>query len=193
MPRPTFRSLVALALAFATAFAVAAQELDVPVETQVPILLNVLGFDRKVTERAGEPLRIGVLYQPRVRSSRAVADAFREAAAKSGIRAVAGRALQFVLIEFDDEKDLSRALGSAQIDAVYVTPLRAVRIAAVTAITRQRRITTLTGVPGYVVDGLTVGLGVRGQKPEILVNLGAHKAEGADFSAQLLKVARIIR
>jgi hypothetical protein len=187
------RRLAVLALVFATALAVAAQELDVPVETQVPILLKVLGFDRKVTERAGEPLRIGLLYQPRVRSSRAVAEAFREAAAKSGIRAVAGRALQFVSIEIDDESDLARSLGSAQVDAVYVTPLRAVRIEAVTEITRQRHITTLTGVPHYVVDGLTVGLGVRGQKPEILVNLQSHKAEGAEFSAQLLKMARIVR
>lgn len=186
------RRAVALVLLFVTALA-GAEDLDVPMETQVPILLKVLGFDRKVTDRPGEPLRIGVLYQPRVRSSRAVADAFRDAASRSGIRAVADRALQFVAIEFEGEGDLARTLGSAQVDAVYVAPLRAVRIAAVTDITRRRHITTLTGVPGYVVDGLAVGLGVRGQKPEILVNLASHKAEGAQFSAQLLKMARIVQ
>jgi hypothetical protein len=33
---------------------------------------------------------------------------------------------------------------------------------------------------------------VRGQKPLILVNLTAARAEGADISSQLLSIARVI-
>jgi hypothetical protein len=185
------RRLTAFAFLLLAATA-AAQEIEVPVETQVPILLKVLGFDRKVANHAGEPLRIGILYQPKVHTSRAVYDAFREAAEKSGIKSVAERVIAFVPIEIDDEQQVARKLAGAAIDALYVTPLRAVRIAAIVEITRQRHITTLTGVPEYVVDGVTVGLGIRGARPEIVVNLASLKLERAEFSAQLLKIVRIV-
>ena len=41
-------------------------------------------------------------------------------------------------------------------------------------------------------NGLAVGVGLRGKKPEILINLEAARAEGADFNAQLLRLARIV-
>lgn len=185
------RALIPL-LAVLLSLPAAAQEIEVPVETQVPILLKVLGFDRNVAQAAG-PLRIGILHQPRVRSSRAVFEAFVAAVRKSGIRSVADRPLLLVPVEIDSEADLPGQLVSAGVEAVYVAPLRAVRISAVTEVTREHHITTLTGVPDYVIDGLTVGLNIRGQKPEILVNLVSQRAERADFSAQLLKMVRIIQ
>jgi hypothetical protein len=51
---------------------------------------------------------------------------------------------------------------------------------------------TLTGVAEYVRAGIAVGIGVRDDRPEILVNLAAARAAGADFSAQLLLLARVI-
>lgn len=170
-----------------------AQDILVPLDVQATLFLKILSFDRKVQSQSSQPMRIGVLYQPRVRTSRDVFEGFQRAVTKSGMKTVAGRSLTLVPIDIDGEADIAGQLGREPLDALYVTPLRAVSITAITDVTRHRGITTLTGVPEYVTAGLAIGLDVRGQKPEIMVNLLAQKAEGADFSAQLLKMARVIQ
>jgi hypothetical protein len=47
-------------------------------------------------------------------------------------------------------------------------------------------------VPDYVGAGCAVGIGTEGEKPLIIINLPAAKAEGADFSSQLLQLAKVI-
>lgn len=39
----------------------------------------------------------------------------------------------------------------------------------------------------------SVGIDLTGDRPDIVINLPAAKAEGADFDAQLLKLARVIQ
>jgi hypothetical protein len=74
-----------------------------------------------------------------------------------------------------------------------VTPLRAADLRLLMAAARTSRITTVTGVPEYVETGLAIGIGVKGERPEIVINLTASRAEGADLDAQLLKLARIVK
>lgn len=52
---------------------------------------------------------------------------------------------------------------------------------------------TIAGEAGLVEQGkASVGLGARGEKAEIVVNLDRVAQEGHDFSAQLLKFARLV-
>ena len=51
-----------------------AQEIAVPVAVQIPILVKVLNFDRKLPERTGGRLVVGVLYQSGFRASANIAD-----------------------------------------------------------------------------------------------------------------------
>jgi hypothetical protein len=71
--------------------------------------------------------------------------------------------------------------------------LRAFDLRIVTSISRQAGVRTVTGVPRYVEGGLGIGIDLKGERPEIVVNLAASRAEGADLDAQLLKLARIVR
>jgi hypothetical protein len=50
----------------------------------------------------------------------------------------------------------------------------------------------VTGVPEYVERGLAIGVGVKGERPEIVINLDASRAEGAELNAQVLRIARIV-
>ena len=59
-------------------------------------------------------------------------------------------------------------------------------------ISRREKIITLTGVPEYVNMGLAVGIDIRENRPQIVINMSAAKAEGADFSSQLLKLSKIV-
>jgi hypothetical protein len=170
----------------------AAQDVAVPVEVQVPLFLKILTFDRNLLRQRHGELVVGILYQSRYRTSADVADAVRHAVEGSAERPAGVARLRAVELDLDRIPDLEQALRQDSVSVLYVSPLRAVELDRVTTVTRPGRITSLTAVPSYVEDGVAVGLDLQGDRPRIVVNLGAAKAEGADFGAQLLKLARVV-
>ena len=161
------------------------QEMAVPVDLQFSLFYRILTYDRTLERRAADGLVIGVVFQRRFRES-ALA---RDLAIRQLPPDAAGFRVRFVSIDLDDV-DLASAAVEGGCDVLYVTPLRAVSLRTVTSVSRARGLLTLTGVAAYVEQGLAVGIGLRGDRPEILVNVAASRAEGADFSAQLLGLAR---
>jgi hypothetical protein len=170
----------------------AAQEAPVPVAVQIPILVKILNFDRNLPERADGPLVVGVLFQSRYRTSANVADEVCRALHALPAGALGEMELSCVAIDLDATSALDSALKRKRVQVLYVSPLRAVLLGDVTAVSRAAGITTLTGVPRYVETGLAIGLDMKGERPEIVINLAASRAEGADFTAHLLKLARVV-
>jgi len=71
--------------------------------------------------------------------------------------------------------------------------MRGADIEQIVRIARARRIRTMAGLTDYLVIGLSVGIGVRNDRPRIMINLDAAKAEGAAYQAQLLQMAELVR
>ena len=182
-PRGLALALLSLALA-GTASPAAAQEVAVPVEIQVPLLLKILTFDRRLAD-AAEPLVVGVVFQRRNRASAAIGEEVR------GLLATAARPIRVVVIDLDETRDLRGMLLRENVRVVYIAPLQAVSVSTVAEATRGERVVSVTGVPRYVEQGLAVGIDLRDSRPRIVINLAASRAEGADFSAELLKLARL--
>jgi hypothetical protein len=173
----------------------AAQELAVPVAVQIPILAKILNFDRRLPERAGGRLVIGVLYQSRYRASATVAaDVCQvlEQLPASALGALESMQRSCVAIDLDATAALDSALKRKGVRVLYVSPLRAVHLQDVAAVSRAAQITTVTGVPRYVETGLAIGVDMKGERPEIVINLAASRAEGADLTAHLLNLARVV-
>ena len=78
------------------------------------------------------------------------------------------------------------------ISALYLAPGSAKALPAVLKVSEDLDLTTLTGVPDYVRRGVAVGIGVEQDKPQILINLAAARAEGSDFDASLLRIATVL-
>jgi hypothetical protein len=175
----------------ATASSAAAQDMSVPIEVQVPLLLKILTFDRTLAANAHDSLVVGVVFQSHYRTSAGVADEVCRILAAAARNPNAARALRVVTIDLDESGYLGATLLREGVQALYVTPLRAVATSAVTAATRERQVLSLTGVARYVEEGLAVGLDANGGRPQIVINLAASKAEGAAFAGQLLKLARL--
>jgi hypothetical protein len=169
-----------------------AQEVAVPVAVQVPILVKILNFDRNLAERAGGRLVVGVLFQSRYRTSANVAKEVCRALQGLPAGVLSTIELSCVAIDLDATSALDSALRLNRVQVLYVSPLRAVSLGDVSAVSRAARITTLTGVPRYVEIGLAIGLDMKGERPEIVINLAASRAEGADLTAHLLKLARVV-
>lgn len=181
------RAMLGFLLLLAAPSAVRAQDVAVPVEIQVPLFIKILAFDRNLGSRPPGPLVVGVLYQGNFRASADIA-----AQVKRALRDTR-EDLKVISIDLDQTPDLIVALSRQTIHVLYVSPLRAFDLKTVTAISRQSGVRTVTGVPRYVEDGLGIGIDLKGERPEIVVNLLASRAEGADLDAQLLKLARIVR
>jgi hypothetical protein len=171
--------------------AIVAQDMDVPMAVQIPVMLKVLSFDRQLRARAGNEMVIGVVYQSGNRASTlAREDAVRLLSAARD--ETIGLPIRVIVIDLDRD-DLAEILKQRSFTALYIAPLRATNIGALAAVFQQAGARTMTGVVRYVDLGLAIGVGQQGGRPKIFMNLQSSRLEGADFPAELLKLAQIVR
>ncbi len=168
------------------------QDMTVPVDLQVTLISKILAFDRQLEERAGDEIVVGIVYQRLHRPSLNAMDAAMEAFEAGIADPKPGCRLRFLPIEISDELVLSAAIKEHAVDILYITPLRAVRVADLLKATEDESILTFTGVERHVREGVAVAIVSRGGRPSILLNLSAAKAQGADFSSHFLALAQII-
>jgi hypothetical protein len=176
--------LVALALVI-SAVRLGAQTMDVPVAMQVPLFVKVLSFDRNSRPQASDTLLVGIAYQGGNRASVSARDEVARALQQIG------QSARMVSIDLDRET-LADALRRERLHMLYVAPLRAIDITDVAQATRSAAVTSVTGVARYVTQGVSVGVRLQGDRPKLLVNLEAARAEGADFSSELLRLVQVI-
>jgi len=168
-----------------------AQEMPVPVDLQLSLFLKIVTFNRSLKPQPDGKLRLGVVYQGLFRASLLTREQIeagcRDLADKDG----AGLLIEVVPLDIHGRK-IEEVLVAGQVDLLYIAPLRAYDIGEICRLTRRMRILSLTGVPEYSSLGVAVAIGKRKDMPQIIINLPAARAEGADFSSQLLKLARIV-
>ncbi len=189
---PILRLVLTIILTFSGIARFHAQEMVVPIKLQLALFFKILPFDRNLKDRVGDEIVIAVFYQNKIGMSYDAKEELLKMVKESSVKKIEGIPLRFVSIDIE-ETDLKEAITRDNVDILYITPLRAVEIEKIANLSRAKKITTLTGVPDYVESGLAVGVGIKGEKPQIIINLKAAKAEGADFSANLLKLCRVIK
>lgn len=186
--------LIALPLLFlgllGTAFG---QKVPVPVKQQYSLLTKILTFDRTLKERASDSIVIAILYQVQYDASRQVKTSFVEAIESSPVERVRGLPINFISFDVSYGLPSAEELVDRDVTVLYVAPLRGVKLSEITELARASQATTVTGVADYVDAGLAFGILTDGAKPIIHVNLTAAKEEGANFSSQLLKLAKVTR
>ena len=168
-----------------------AQEMPVPVDLQLNLLLKIISFDRNLSSRNGDSLRVEVVYQEPFRNSLIVREQIESVFKKLSAPQVKGLPLALTMIDIYREK-LDEAVVSKKVDILYISPLRAYDINSISGLCRSLGIVSVTGVPEYCGQGLAVGISQNRDRPEILINIRAAREEGANFSSQLLKLARVM-
>jgi hypothetical protein len=156
----------------------------IPAGVQMLLFSKIWMFDRSIAED-GEIVMV-VLYQSTFRASAEAKDQVIEAVRTQGLK------VRCIPVALDDVAHISRELQQVKADVFYVTEMRGIDILDVVGVSRARHIKTITVVGRYLETGVAIGLRVRSDKPVIVVNLKAARAEGSDLTGQLLKVATII-
>jgi len=168
-----------------------AQEIAVPIEVQYPLFLKILTFDRNFKNRVGDEIKLGIVFQSKFRGSNSIKDRFVQVMNEYLIKSVEGIQINQILIDIN-KVNLEGFIARNEVDILYITPVRAFGINQITRVSRKENVLTITGIPDYVESGIAVGIGMKGNKPRIIINLPASKNEGCDFSSQLLKLAKVI-
>jgi YfiR/HmsC-like len=164
--------------------------MDVPVAVHLPVLLKVLSFDRQLRTRAPHEVVVGVVYQSGSRASVVAKDEAMQAF-KAASTLVQDLPMRAIVIDLD-HGTLADALEGRKLTHLYLTPLRATDVHALALLSREAHVITMTGVARYLDDGIGLGVGLRGGRLRILVNLDACRIAGADLSAEVLKLAELV-
>jgi hypothetical protein len=175
-------ALLILLLASSSASAL---EPAVPPDVQAAIIAKLWQLDRNFPRHV--PMTLGVLYQAKYRASFVAAHDLCDAFARAKLP------VQCILIDISVGPALADQLSQRSVNAIYIAPLRAIDVGMLVLISRAKRIRTVTSVDEYVISGVAVGLALSGDHVQIVINLPAARSEGAGFSSQLLKMARVIQ
>jgi hypothetical protein len=159
------------------------------VAVQVPLFLKVISFDRQLRARGQTEYVVAIAYQS---GNRASVDARDEVARaiKAEHPTVLGLPVRVVMVDLDHES-VSECLKAHGASLLYIAPLRAVDVGAIASTASAAGVTTVTGVPQYVSQGVAVGVRLQRERPRILINLQGARSQGADFAAELLKLADV--
>jgi hypothetical protein len=165
----------------------------VPMELQVPLILKILIFDRNFGEREQTAVNIGIVYAPADAASLRARDELVRALDRVSDKTVRGRPIRYTPLEFTSYADVEAAVLARRISVLYIAPGNGGNLVQLLRLSERNQIMTVTGVPEYVARGAAVGIGLRQDKPEILINLASARSAGGEFDASLLRAARVIR
>jgi hypothetical protein len=173
---------------------VVAEEMPVPAKLQVPLILKILTFDRNFEQRVGPALRIGIIYTSQDPASHRAKEEIARTLDYYTTKTIKKLPITYISLEYQTEQAVQEAVKTEHINVLYVVPGNADHLQKLLNISQANRITTVTGVPTYVKEGVAVGIGVeKNQKPRILINLRSSKSEGSAFDANLLRLATVVQ
>lgn len=184
--------LLAALLIIQPAGTASAEEMEVPIDIQIPLFLKILPYDRNLKKRVGDEIVLGIVFQEKFRKSLNVKTQLENFLEKSNEKKIDDVPFRYVLINLSRLSEFKPILAREKVDIVYITPLRAIAVETLVSHCRSMGITSLTGVPAYCELGIAVSIGSKGGTPLIIINLPGARSEGADFSSRLLKLAKVI-
>ena len=175
-------ALAALLLTLSTASAAE----QVPAPLQVAILVKILVYDRTIATRSRDGLRVGVVFDPDRESSTRARDeftkAFNETPRKVGDKIV----IELVAVSQD-----KLAAEAGKLDILYVAD--GADVTKVVELAKKHRLITFASDRAAVEEGVVLGLVPRGDKPKLLINVGASVSSGMELDPSVLRLAELVR
>ncbi len=164
---------------------------EVPLKIQVTLFMKILKYERNLTSSDLTEAKIGVLYSSQNRESIDIKDDF--IAEFKELKSTKVNEITIQTEALNGLNSLNQAIADESIKILYITPGFKGNIAAIIAKTQANGILTFSGDKDYVEEGVSVGIGLQDRKPKIFINLESSRQEGADFAANLLKLAEVIQ
>jgi len=195
--KPVFPCAVAVAVAMSAILGLPGNQRalaeEVPASRQVLIVMRALAYDGNLKARSGETINIAVIHKKGSSASEQAANAITRAFGPLQSTLVAGLPLVVTHIAYGGPDGLKKAIAGAGIDLLYVCEGLDGDINTIKEITRDSRVLSVGTRQEYVEKGLAFGVFEIDGKSTILLNLPASRNEGAAFTSDFLRLAKVIR
>lgn len=185
------RNLVVLLCLLCLLMTTASWAQTLPPSTMALALGRALAYDRRLATRAGAQLDLAVVYVEGDRSSESLANDLYQAFSDLAKTTVQGMPLRVVRVAWRGPETIARLTQGA--DVLFLSSGLGAHADALTAAANKAQRLTLVVDEETVRRGATLAVVLDGTRPQIVINLPAAKSAGADFSSDLLRVARVIR
>ena len=187
------RCALAITLVIVCALALPAPAVaDVSDDRRALVMLRVLAYDKQLSQRVGDDVRVVVAYSAD-EAGAAEGARWADAFAKISKLKVNGRPVIVSIVRVESLETLSRALDRSAAIVACDGLTRRLAVGSLARITRERHVLSISTRESDVSGGLTVAVVPGKQRDEIVVNLRAAQAEGVKFDAGLLQLAREVK
>ncbi len=177
-----------------TAMPVWAQIMSVDVSEQATMIERVLKYDRALNDRAGDTIDILFLNFPGDATiSDADATTMMDALDVLAGKSINGRTVQTHRLNWTNQADLSAFAKANSIEVVYLLPADKSNIRPVTTLATEIKTVTICGMIPYLTEYVSIAIAKAGPMTKVFLNPTQSKSEGADFSADLMKISQIIK
>jgi hypothetical protein len=185
------RALTWLALAALLPGVARADGETVPLSLQAKLCAKVVQYDRNFRRRAGDRVRIIVLYDSKLADSRHAAFALKYAFDELGD--IAGLPVSPLLVEFHDAVGLRNKVDSESAAILYLTPGLGAQVAAISGVLAGANVLSVSALSDDVKNGIVLGFDLVSSQPKLWVNLSAAQRQNVAFESQALKLMKVFR
>lgn len=163
----------------------------VPIARQIELLVKVAGYDKNLSARAGDKVKILLLTKSGSDESTRAATQAEKALADAGD--IGGLPHEQSTAAYSDASSLAKLCKSKRIAIVYVTPgFQDSEIEAIAKAFDGGDVLTATAVASFVSKGIVLGFDLVSGKPKLLVHLAQAKKQNVDLSAEVLKLMKVV-
>ena len=156
----------------------------IPPDRKVTILLTALSFNTNLRQRAGDQLTIlGV----------------GECEAFDTLRTTEGRAVNGIPIRireggtFTSAGNLESQIEEYDASVLFICSASTEEWTAMGEVATRNKMILIADDPQWVETSATLGVGLRDNRPQLVLNMKNATAAGAEFDARIFGVARVIR
>ena len=155
-----FRAAIAVAALLTSVVAFGGQEdMVVAADRQVPLLLKILTYDRRLESRVGQHLVIGVVRSPTSSASAKACEDVTNILQSYLGKTVKQIPLDYQWADYSTPEKLLTWAKNKKINVFYVAPGNEKNLAAILKVGQDNGICSMTGVPEFVERVVAVGIG----------------------------------
>lgn len=165
-----------------------ADEVAVPLSLQVDLLGKVLWYERTLQRSQQAELSIAILTRPKHLASEASAEQLE--AQLTRVKALGGKPVRVRRVPYRSAEQTQRTTEGAYL--LYLTPGLEAAVADIAAAIAGQNVLTICSFGGGVPLGAVMGFELTSSKPQIVINLDRARAQKLDFSAQFLRIAKVV-
>jgi hypothetical protein len=188
--RRWLQALLALAVLVVASVPIHAQDTGVPIPLQVELLARLLWYERGLQKSPQGELRAVIIERARDPASGLAA---AQLAAQLGqVKTLGGKRVSQRRVVFESAEQVGRVVQEERAYLACLTPGLSAVAADLARVLAARGVLSVSTQGADTGQGIVLGFELASGKPRIVLNLARARAQKLDFSAQFLRVVRVV-